>query len=163
MSKIITVAALSVVLLASTACEYSSSPNRQPLAPSPVEAPPAPPSAPSTGERLSGEAVVARIAAQYPERLVGGISHEQRVANMEFLRDRVIELGSCSGLHLAWNRKANGQRSIDAIDWRHGEQDINDVVDIALAYDDTSRPLQLNWMIVAGPAGWDPYPVPPCR
>ena len=77
---------------------------------------------------------------------------------MEFLRDRVIEVGNCSGLLLARNRKVNGQLSIDAINWRHGEQDINDVVDLALGYDDTGHSLQLHWLIVDGPAGWDPIP-----
>ena len=77
---------------------------------------------------------------------------------MEFLRDRVIELGNCSGLLLARNRKSNGHLSIDAINWRHGEQDINDVVDIASAYDDTGRQLELHWIVVPGPAGWDPIP-----
>ena len=157
MPKTLSAVALATALLSSVACDYTGSPGPQPLAPSPTSAAPAP-TPPSTVEHLSGEAVIARIAAQYPERLAAGVSHAQRVANMEFLRDRVIELGNCSGLLLARNRKTNGHLSIDAINWRHGEQDINDVVDIASAYDDTGRQLELHWLIVAGPAGWDPIP-----
>jgi hypothetical protein len=37
------------------------------------------------------------------------------------------------------------------------------VVDIGAAYDDTSRPLGLQWGIVAGPPGYDPYPRPSCK
>jgi hypothetical protein len=160
MSRISATVAVIAVFVLSTACNYStSSTSAQPLSPAPVSAASGPSNA---AEQLSGPAVVARVAALYPERLAGGVSHAQRVANMEFLRDRVIELGNCSGLLLAWNRKANGHRSIDAIDWRHGETDINDVVDIASAYDDTSRELQLHWIIVGGPAGWDPFPTS-CR
>ena len=135
------------------ACNQSR-PDVQPLGPSPLNLPPAS----ADREQLTGEQLVAAVASRYPERLEAGVSHEQRVANMEFLRDRVIELGNCSGLLLARNRKVNGQLSIDAINWRHGEQDINDVVDLALAYDDTGHSLQLHWLIVDGPAGWDPIP-----
>ena len=106
--------------------------------------------------------MIAIVASRYSERLAAGVSPEQRIANMEFLRDRIIEVGICGGLNLAWNRKMNGVRSIDAIDWRHGENDVNDVVDLALGYDDTSRALELHWLIVDGPAGWDPYPAPSC-
>jgi hypothetical protein len=100
--------------------------------------------------------------ARHPERLTEGVTHEQRVTNMAFLRDRVIEVGICGGLNLAWNGKANGLRSIDAINWRHGEDDVNDVVDLALDYDNPDRSLMLRWRITDGPAGWDPYPQPAC-
>jgi hypothetical protein len=120
--------------------------------------PPCGPPYPSTGE-----AVVACVAAQYPDRLVAGVSLGQRTANMEFLRDRVIETGICGGMDLAWNRKrGNGPHSIDAIAWRVNGRD--EVVDIGVAYDDTSRPLALSWGIVEGPPGYDPYqPRPTCR
>ena len=157
MSKIFSVAALSAILMVSTACEHNSSPGPQPLAPTATSAVPDP-ATPNTAEQLTGPAVVARVAAQYPERLAAGVSHEQRVANMEFLRDRIIELGNCSGLMLARNRKTNGHLSIDAINWRHGQNDINDVVDVASAYDDTGHALELHWIVVDGPAGWDPIP-----
>jgi hypothetical protein len=110
----------------------------------------------------SGPAIVACIEAKYPERLVAGVSHSQREANMAFLRDRVIEAGICGGLDLAWNLKRGvGPHSIDAIAWRTGGRD--EVVDIGLAYDDTGIPLRLSWGIVAGPSGYDPYPTPSCQ
>ena len=146
-----------VVALASVACGKSAS---GPVAPAASTSPA--PAGESTPPRLTPEEVVARVTARYPERLVAGISHEARLANMEFLRDRIIETGICGGLNLAWNRKQNGLRSIDAIDWRHGEADINDVVDLALDYDNTDRELALHWHVTEGPATWDPYPTPTC-
>jgi hypothetical protein len=111
----------------------------------------------------NGPAVVACVARQYPERLVAGVSHAQREANMAFLRDRVIETGICGGMDLAWNKKrGNGPHSIDALAWRVNGRD--EVVDIGVAYDDTSIPLVLTWGIVAGPPGYDTYqPRPSCR
>ncbi|HSK11238.1 MAG TPA: hypothetical protein VK911_16765 [Vicinamibacterales bacterium] len=139
-----------------------------PASPVAPETPEAPAAAPPPAARESypgtGPEVVAYVAQRYPERLVGGISFEQRQANVEFLRDKVIEVGICGGMNLAWNLKRGvGPRSIDAIDWRHGVQDINDVVDFALSWKDPSRPLQLQWLVVGGPAGWDPFPTPTCR
>ena len=65
-------------------------------------------------------------------------------------------------MSLAWNLKRGvGPRSIDAIAWNTGGR--VEVVDIASAYDDTSIPLRLQWVIVGGPAGWDPYPMPSCK
>ena len=111
----------------------------------------------------NGPAIVACVARQYPERLVAGVSHAQREANMAFLRDRVIETGICGGLDLAWNRKrGDGPHSIDALAWRVNGRD--EVVDIGVAYDDPSIPLVLTWGIVAGPPGYDTYqPRPSCR
>ena len=38
--------------------------------------------------------------AKYPERLAAGVSSSQRVDNMSFLRDRIIEAGKCGGMDL---------------------------------------------------------------
>jgi hypothetical protein len=124
----------------------------------PAPAPAAPKQYPSNGPDI-----VAFVAARYPERLAAGIGGEQRVANMEFLRDQVIATGICGGLDLARNLKRGvGPRSIDAIAWRH-EDGWVDVVDIAFSYDDTGRELQLHWMVVDGPSGWDPVSPPVCE
>ena len=133
---------------------------RTPTAPAPGPGP-----APGGGGSCAsnnGDAIVRCIAATYPDRLAAGVSLNQRIANMEFLRDRVIEAGICGGLDLAWNKKrGTGPHSTDALAWRHG---VDDVVDIGVAYDDTSRPLGLTWGIVAGPPGYDPYsPRPTCK
>jgi len=131
--------------------------------------PPGPaPSGPETGNGSScassdGKAIVACIEAKYPSRLAAGVSEDQRLANMEFLRDRVIEAGICGGLDLAWNKKrGTGPHSIDALAWRHADNSV-DVVDIGAAYDDTSRELSLLWLIVGGPPGYDPYPSFSCQ
>jgi hypothetical protein len=142
-----------------------------PVEPTPIEevapAPPVVPAAPPLPRQQypgNGPDVVAHVTAKYPDRLAGGVSLDERRRNMEFLRDRVIETGICGGMNLAWNLKRGvGPRSIDAIDWRHGERDINDVVDLALGWDDTGRPLQLHWQVTAGPAGWEPFPQPRCE
>ncbi|HEX5475567.1 MAG TPA: hypothetical protein VFX12_12985 [Vicinamibacterales bacterium] len=119
--------------------------------------------APTTAYPSNGPALVAYVAAKYPERLAAGVSPGQRLQNMEFLRDRIIEAGLCGGMNVAWNLKRGvGPHSIDAIDWRHGAQDSNDVVDLASDYDNTSHALQLHWVVTDGPAGWDPFPAPSC-
>jgi hypothetical protein len=111
----------------------------------------------------SGEAIAACIEREFPSYLAAGVSHGQRESNMAFLRDRIIEAGICGGLDLAWNKKrGDGPHSIDALAWRIGGRD--EVVDIGAAYDDTSRPLRLQWGIVAGPPGYDGYsPRPACK
>lgn len=108
----------------------------------------------------NGLAVVACVSAKYPERLVAGISVGQRMANMEFLRDRIIETGLCGGMNLAWNLKRGGPTlSTDAIVWRH--DGIDELIDIGFAYDDASQPLQLVWHISIFPY-YKPYPAPAC-
>jgi hypothetical protein len=115
-----------------------------------------PPPSPGACGGSSGDDVVECVASRHPERLAAGVSHDIRVANMAFLRDWIIEQGRCKGLDLAWNLKRGvGPHSIDALAWRTGGQ--VEVVDIGVGYDDTSQPLQLQWLIVAGPPGYDPY------
>ena len=66
-------------------------------------------------------------------------------------------------MDLGWNLKRGvGPRSIDALGWRHGPQMIHDVVDIACAWEHTHAPLRLQWVLVPGPAGWEPPAVPRC-
>ena len=151
-----------LVAVSASGCNYSKSPS--PIAPATVTTTDAAPGVPVAGYPRSGPEAVAFVAARYPERLAAGVTHAERIANMEFLRDRIIEAGLCGGMTLAWNLKRGvGPRSIDAIDWRHGAEDINDVVDLASDYDNTNVPLRLQWIVVDGPAGWDPYPQPRCR
>lgn len=142
---------------------------RTPAAPAPGPSPGPPP--PSGGGPVScgppypttGPGVVACVAAKYPDKLVAGVSSHQREENMAFLRDRVIEVGICGGLDLAWNKKrGDGPHSIDALAWKLPGGFV-EVVDIGVAYDDTSRELALAWQIVAGPPGYDPYPTPSCK
>jgi len=140
-------------------------PATPPAGPPPPSGPPPPGGTASCGPPYpgDGEAVVACVAATYPERLVAGVSLSERESNMEFLRDRVIEVGICGGLDLAWNLKRGvGPHSTDAIAWKLPSGFV-EVVDIGVAFDDTSIPLELSWQIVAGPPGYDPYfPRPSC-
>jgi hypothetical protein len=134
-----------------------------PAPPTEPTAPPPPPAPSIPCVSNDGWLVAQCVERTFPERLVAGVSLSQRQANMAFLRDRIIEAGRCGGLDLAWNLKRGvGPHSIDALAWRHANGFV-DVVDIGAAYDDTSRPLELNWLIVAGPPGYDPYPHPGCR
>jgi hypothetical protein len=130
--------------------------------PTPLIAPAAAPETPKTQYPSNGTDLVAFVAGRFPDRLAAGVSYDDRVANMEFLRDQVIAAGICGGMDLARNlKRGKGPHSIDAIAWRH-EDGWVDVVDIASAYDDTRRDLRLHWLVVAGPPGWDPIPAPEC-
>jgi hypothetical protein len=132
-------------------------PPTAPEPPAPTPPTPAPPAPGNPCASTSGPFIVECIEDRYPERRQAGVSHAQRVDDMIFLRDRIIEAGRCGGLDLAWNLKRGiGPHSIDAIAWRHPNGFV-DVVDIGAAYDDTSQPLNLQWVIVAGPPGYDGF------
>jgi hypothetical protein len=109
----------------------------------------------------NGPAIVACISAKYPDRLAAGVSSGQRAANMEFLRDRIIEAGKCGGMNLGWNLKRGGpERSIDFLAWHRGDGDMG--VDLGLDYDNTSAPLRLHWSEAGLGATFDPYPGVSC-
>jgi hypothetical protein len=107
----------------------------------------------------NGPAVVNCVMARHPDKLVAGVSLAQRMANMAFLRDRVIETGICGGMDLAWNMKRGGpERSLDAVVHRQGG--VDRIFDIGAGYDDTSRPLRLIWLETHGAfyGGYSPRP-----
>ena len=102
----------------------------------------------------TGHAIIACVAAAFPERLVptsnGDFSDERRFANMEFIRDRIIETGRCKGLDLGLNRKRGTEViSRDFIVYRgnrgKGGRDMG--VDIASGYDATQNRLKLTWQL----------------
>jgi hypothetical protein len=94
----------------------------------------------------NGPAVVAYVANAFPERLVV-TSLSQRVHNMEFLRDRIIETGICGGMDLAWNlKRGTPELSIDFLVWRKPNGELEGI-DLAAGYDDPSTPLQLHWSV----------------
>jgi hypothetical protein len=105
----------------------------------------------------NGFQIVACISARYPDRIAGGVSSSQRVANMEFLRDRIIEAGKCGGLDLGRNLKRGGPEiSIDFLAWRRADGDMG--VDIGVDYDNTSQPLRLAWNLAGFPGTfYQPY------
>lgn len=110
---------------------------------------------------------MAYTESRYPQYLAAGVSASERRANMEFLRDRMIEAGICGGMDLGWNLKRGGpELSTDYLVHRSGGQDLG--VDIGYAYDDTSQPLRLAWQVNAvGPGQLVFYlsydPRPSCR
>jgi hypothetical protein len=116
---------------------------------------PTPPQYPS-----DGPGIIAYVVAHYPDRLAAGVSSDDRVANMQFLRDRIIEVGKCGGRDLGWNLKRGGPEiSNDFITERTASGVIGH--DIAFDYDNTSRPLQLYWGGGEFPS-FKEYPQPSC-
>jgi hypothetical protein len=130
--------------------------------PGPGPAPGGPAQPPGSCASNSGQAIIACIAAKYPDRLAAGVSHSQRVANMEFLRDRMIEAGKCGGLDLGRNLKRGGpELSIDFLARNDGGGNIMGI-DIGIDYDNTSTPLRLAWSEAGYGATFQPYPSVPC-
>ena len=117
----------------------------QPAGPGPGPAPaPGPGGGGGSCASSSGDYIVSCIAAKYPSYRRAGVSHSQRVANMRFLRDRIIEAGLCGGLDLGWNLKRGGPEiSIDFLAERRGGAVLGH--DIAFDYDNTGTELQLYW------------------
>lgn len=105
----------------------------------------------------NGDAVVAYVAASFPEYLRPTGSLSDRIHNMEFLRDRIIETAICGGMDVTWNLKRGiGPHSHDAVAWRDGPR--VRVMDIASGFDDFGSSLHLHWLEVGGDPGYDPYP-----
>lgn len=91
-----------------------------------------------------GDAIVSCISAKYASKRAAGVSSAQRRANMEFLRDRIIEAALCGGLDVGWNLKRGGPEiSVDFVTERRGGSVIGH--DIAFDYDNTSTELRLYW------------------
>jgi hypothetical protein len=143
-------------------CEYVKS--SSPTGPTSTDATgstqqPAP--APAPIYPSNGPDIISYVVAKYPEKLAGGISLDERIDNMRFIRDRIIETGLCGGLQLGWNLKRGGPEiSNDFLVWRTDHGDVG--IDIGFAYDDTSQPLRLQWLESVG-ATFKEYPAPDCR
>ena len=68
-----------------------------------------------------GDFIVNCISAKYASYRKAGVSSGQRKANMDFLRDRIIEAALCGGLDVGWNLKRGGPAiSDDFITERRG-------------------------------------------
>lgn len=120
-------------------------------APNPPNPNPPNPNPPTGAWPRSGPEVIAWAARTYPDRLAPTSAGGRR-ANMEFLRDRMIEAGLCGGVQLAWNLKRGGpELSVDYFVWNDGRRWVG--VDIAHDYDNAGRSLQLTW----APMPDDPY------
>lgn len=109
----------------------------------------------------SGPAIIACVAAAYPDKLVktsaGDFSLERRWANMEFIRDRIIETGRCKGVNLGQNfKRGTPEVSRDFIVLRgnSGKGGRDRGVDIAGGYDDVSSNLKLTWQVFDRDKNW---------
>jgi hypothetical protein len=130
-------------------------------APAPSPSPSPSPGGGGSCASSNGPAIVACVSAKYPDKLAAGVSSSQRAANMEFLRDRIIEAGKCGGLNLGWNLKRGGpERSVDFLAWHRGDGDMG--VDIGFDYDNTSAPLRLQWSEAGLGATFEAYPGVSC-
>ena len=124
-------------------------------------APPAPGPTPSPGgggscALPSGPEIIACISTKYASKRAPVGSLSQRQANMQFLRDRVIEAGKCAGRDYGWNLKRGGpDLSIDVIAWKRPDGNMG--VDIGFDYDNIGTELKLVWGEVDLFASYTPY------
>ncbi len=134
-------------------------------APTPTPTPtPHPRRRPAGGSCASsnGPAIVACISAKYPDKRAPVGSLGQRQANMEFLRDRIIEAGKCGGLNLGRNLKRGGPEiSIDFLAWRRSDGDMG--IDFGFDYDNIGTTLQLQWLEAGLGATFQAYPSVSCQ
>ena len=92
----------------------------------------------------SGDDIAECIEARYPQYRRAGVSLDTRKANMQFLRDRLIEHAKCRGLQVGWNdKRGSGTLSNDFITYFTGGRWVG--VDIASGYDDTGDTLNMTW------------------
>ena len=142
--------------------EYLRRPS-PPEAPAPPPPPPPPPPSQPSVKCASNnpDFIINCISNTYPERLVAGVTVDQRRENMAWLRDRIIEAGKCGGLDLGWNLKRGGPEiSIDFLTQKINGELLG--IDIGAAYDDVSIPLRLQWVVSTFPFYLE-YPMPNCN
>ena len=124
----------------------------------PTAPPPGPGPTPPGGSCAlpSGPEIIACISTKYASKRVPVSSLSQRQANMQFLRDRVIEAGKCAGRDYGWNLKRGGpDLSIDVIAWKRPDGNMG--VDIGFDYDNIGTELKLVWGEVDLFASYTPY------
>jgi hypothetical protein len=142
----------------------TATPPAQPEAPAEPEppAPPAPPPPPPAVESAKcnsskGSDIAECIEQRYPEYGRKGVSLSQRKANMQFLRDRLIEHATCKGLRVGHNLRRGGPEiSNDFITFHTGGRWVG--VDIASGYDDPKTTLNMMWYQHGSSSNWGhPY------
>lgn len=109
----------------------------------------------------SGPSIIGCVAAAFPEKLLktstGDFSLERRKANMEFIRDRIIETGRCKGMDLGRNyKRGTPVISHDFIVLRSnvGKDGRDRGVDIASGYDAVQNHLKLTWQVFDKDKNW---------
>jgi hypothetical protein len=134
-------------------------PSPEPSSPQPAPAPqpqPSPAAGPVPCAGNTGKLIVECVENAYPSRLAAGVSLQTRTANMQFLRDRIIETAKCKGLDVGLNLKRGGPSiSTDFVVWRH--DGLTEGVDVGAGYDDTKKPLNLMWYTYGPPNYGHPY------
>jgi hypothetical protein len=110
----------------------------------------------------SGPDIAQFVQKSYPDRGKRGQSLAARKEDMAFLRDRIIEIGLCTGQQMGRNLKRGGpELSVDFLAFKTNGQTWG--VDIAGGYDDTSKRLLLSWHMHEPRAFFSPLPNPePC-
>jgi hypothetical protein len=111
----------------------------------------------------SGLEIVRFVQESYPDRGERRQSLADRKEDMAFLRDRIIEIGLCTGQQMGRNLKRGGPDfSIDFLAFKTNGKTWG--VDVAGSYDDTSKRLTLGWHMHAPRAFFSALPNPePCR
>lgn len=108
-----------------------------------------------------GPSLISYIEDKYPSRLAPTSTLDQRLANTEYLRDRLIEAGICGGMQLALNLKRGGPEiSIDFVAYKKNGTWVG--VDFASASKVYGSTMSLYWGEV-GSSGVYPktYPTTP--
>jgi len=134
-----------------------------PVAPPPPDIPPGPD--PGGGDlskcnSSKGSDIAECIEARYPQYRRAGVSLDQRKADMQYLRDRLIEHATCKGLQVGLNLKRGGPDiSNDFITFFTGGRWVG--VDVASGYDDMSTTLNMMWYQHGASTNWGyPYHKP---
>lgn len=111
---------------------------------------------PAACNSREGNDIATCIEARYPQYLAAGVSLSKRTSNMHFVRDRMIEHAKCQGLDVGLNLKRGGPEiSNDFVAWRTGGR--VEGVDIASAWDDPSKRLNLMWHRYGPPSYGHPF------
>ncbi len=107
--------------------------------------------------RRSLDAWQPRIPQKLVKTSTGDFSLERRKANMEFIRDRIIETGRCKGMDLGRNfKRGTPVISHDFIVLRSGsgKNGRDRGVDIASGYDAVQNHLKLTWQVFDADKNW---------
>ena len=115
---------------------------------------------PASCNSSKGSDIAECIEARYPQYRKAGVSLDQRKANMQFLRNRLIEHATCKGLNVGLNLKRGGPDiSNDFITYFTGGRWVG--VDVSSGYDDTSTTLKMQWYQHGAGTNWGyPYHQP---
>ncbi|MEQ1876382.1 MAG: hypothetical protein ABL958_07035 [Bdellovibrionia bacterium] len=93
---------------------------------------------PSTGAKIAEY-----VEQHWPSYLTPANSLADRRHNLEFLRDRIIEVGLCAGLNLGWHVE-NADLSVNKIALRDDEGQ-KFQIQIVSDYVNIGQPLKLTW------------------